>query len=102
MTGIGSASKRRWIRRSEDEWRELLARFEQSGQTQEHFCSEQGVVLSSFTRWRQKLRHASCSQAVATEQALFVELSAGSSERCWDVELELGAGVLLRLRRPPC
>jgi hypothetical protein len=39
---------------------------------------------------------------VAAADALFVELSSESGEQCWDVELQLGAGVVLRLRRPPC
>jgi hypothetical protein len=59
MTGSTTLAKRRWIRRSEREWRELLARFEQSGQTREQFCADQDIVLSSFTRWRQMLRHRS-------------------------------------------
>jgi hypothetical protein len=111
MTGSTSLTKRRWTRRSEHEWRDVFARFERSGQTQEQFCTDQGIVLSSFTRWRQKLRHRSPNQAVAASQeiptvavadALFVELSSERAEQCWDAELQLGAGVVLRLRRPPC
>lgn len=102
MTGTIATTKRRWVRRSEHEWRELLARFEQSGQTQEQFCADQDLVLSSFTRWRQKLRSASQGQPTAAAEALFVELSSESAEQRWDVELELGAGVVLRLRRAPC
>jgi hypothetical protein len=39
---------------------------------------------------------------VAAADALFVELSSERAEQCWDAELQLGAGVVLRLRRPPC
>jgi transposase len=36
---------------------------------------------------------------VAAADALFVELSSESAGQCWDLELQLGAGVVLRLRR---
>jgi hypothetical protein len=39
---------------------------------------------------------------VAAADALFVELSSERAEQGWDAELQLGAGVVLRLRRPPC
>jgi hypothetical protein len=39
---------------------------------------------------------------VAAADALFVELSSERAEQCWDVELQLGAEMVLRLRRPPC
>jgi hypothetical protein len=111
MTGPTTLTKRRWTRRSEHEWRDVFARFERSGQTQEQFCADQDIVLSSFTRWRQKLCHRPPNQSVAASQeiptvaaadALFVELSSERAEQCWDAELQLGAGVVLRLRRPPC
>ena len=92
---------RRWIRRSRDEWCDLLARFEHSGQTREQFCIEQGVSLSSLSRWRQLLRDAG-SRGPAAGEALFVELTPdaeASRTPGWDVELQLGAGVLLRVRR---
>jgi hypothetical protein len=111
MTGSTTLTKRRWTRRSEHEWREVFARFERSGQTQEQFCADQDIVLSSLTRWRQKLCHLPPNQSVAASQeiptvaaadALFVELSSERAEQGWDAELQLGAGVVLRLRRPPC
>jgi hypothetical protein len=40
--------------------------------------------------------------AVTAADALFVELSSESAKECWDLELQLGAGVVLRLRWPPC
>ena len=31
------------VRRSAEQWRELVARFEQSGQSREQFCAERGL-----------------------------------------------------------
>ncbi len=101
MSASTILTNRRRIRRSEETWRELLVRFERSGQTCERFCAEQGLALSSFTRWRQKLRSASHSQAAVVQEALFVELGSDGEAR-WDVELQLGAGVVLRVRRQAC
>ena len=101
MTESNTSTKRRRVRRSEAEWRGLFARYEQSGQTREQFCADQGVVLSSFTRWRQKLRAASCNPPAAAPEAVFVELTSEAAPH-WDVELQLGAGVVLRLRQPAC
>jgi hypothetical protein len=101
MTTSTNATKQRRTHRSEAAWRELFTQFERSGQTRERFCAEQGLALRSFSQWRQKLRQASHSPAAVAEDALFVELAA-EAEPCWDVELELGAGVVLRIRRQPC
>ena len=54
-TTNGSAIERRRIRRSPDQWREIFDRFERSGQTREQFCAEQGLGLSTFSRWRMRL-----------------------------------------------
>ena len=93
----------RWrIRRNPEQWRELLDRFERSGQTQEQFCAAQDLGLSTFGRWRKRL----CRQSpMASSDALFVELEQDTpapSVQSWDVELQLGTGMVLRLRRAGC
>ena len=102
MRQSNSLSKTRRVRRSESEWRELFTRFDQSGQTREAFCAEQGVVLSSFMRWRRKLRPRSRRPPAVVQEPLFVELASKREAPHWDVELELGAGVVLRLRQSAC
>ena len=107
MTTLTTLTKRARIRRSEDAWRELVVRFEQSGQTREQFCLDQGLALSTFSRWRQRLRSTVQEAATASADAVFVELApeetlATAARPTWDVELQLGADVVLRLRRPAC
>ena len=97
----GTLSKVRRVRRSEAEWRELFTRFEESDQTRERFCAEQGVVLSSFIRWWKKLHQSSPQQPAMVEAPVFVELGA-EREPHWEVELQLGAGVVLRVKRSTC
>jgi hypothetical protein len=84
-----------------------LARFEQSGQTREQFCAEQGLSVGSFMQWQRKLREPEAAGANAAEEAVFIELPraqalAATPPHPWELELQLGAGVVLRLRRSGC
>lgn len=94
------------VRRSEQEWREVFTRFEQSGQSIEQFCTQQGLALSTFNRWRHRLRTQRHKAIQGSPEAVFVELSTADTPRAevsaWDVELELGKGIFLRLRQSPC
>ena len=88
----------RRTRRSAAEWRAIMARYEASGLSGEGFCEAEGIGKSAFWRWRRRLADG---DAGGGTKAMFVELAAGPSSP-WDAELELGAGVVLRVRRPRC
>ena len=79
------------IRRSEDEWRGIVGEFEGSGLSQEKFCRRRGIATTSFYAWRNKLGK---KEMPATR---FVEVVA--AQKSWDMELDLGCGVLLRIKR---
>ncbi|MBT8389059.1 MAG: hypothetical protein KJP13_05365 [Altererythrobacter sp.] len=87
----------RRVRRGRDEWQHLIDEQAGSGQTQAAFCEAQGLSLASFGNWKRRL-----TTAESTEQPWF-ELSGlsdvGSSSAGWDIELQLGDGICLRLRR---
>jgi len=103
MTTTPTKTTRSRICRSPAQWRVLFTQFEQSEQTRDQFCSEKGISLSSFDRWRTKLHQASSTQAMISKEPVFVELTADTPSPptvAWDVELQLGAGVFLRVRRP--
>ena len=90
-----SDTKTKRTRRSREQWRRLLDEHAASGQTQTVFCQAKGLCLASFQHWKRKL------SAVSEEPQPWVELgtldqATGSG---WDVELDLGNGVFLRLRR---
>jgi len=100
---IRAAGRR--IRRDPNEWRDIINRFEQSGQTRDQFCAEHNLGISTFSRWRQRLRPTMPAPSLAEGEALFVELEPMASmtpSPPWDVELQLGAGMVLRLRRTGC
>ena len=103
LTGRMGNSRRIW--RSAEQWREIFCEFAQSGQTREQFCAERNLKLSTFSRWRKRLRDDSHAVAANTEDSMFVELASQTrkpSGVSWDVELELGGGVVLRLRQGVC
>ncbi len=95
-------ARRPRIRRNRDQWRALLERFERSGQSREQFCRERSLSVSSFERWRRQLGKTVAPRQVIAEEPVFLELPADAraSSEAWEVELQLGAGVFLRLRRP--
>ena len=93
---MNEVTTRKRTRRSAAEWRSILARHEASGQTVGGFCAAEGVSTTAFWRWRRRLSE----ENGAGTGGLFVEL--GEAPARWDVELELGAGVVLRVRRPRC
>ena len=106
MTTSTTLTKRARIRRGENAWRELVVCFEQSGQTREQFCAEQGLALSTFSRWRQRLRSTVQEATTPSADAVFLELAPeealATAAPTWDMELQLGADVVLRLRRAAC
>ncbi len=105
MESFTAPTGRRQICRSPSQWCELFARFEQSGQTRVQFCAEHGLRLSTFDRWRRRLRQDGSVAREPSDEALFVEVAQNAPARSmvsWDVELPLGSGVVLRLRRIPC
>ena len=97
-------------RRSASEWRALMRAFSHSGETRTQFCERHGVALSTFAWWRSHLRRELTAASDATPlpaSALFVELApadklVAAQSATWDVELELGSGVFLRVRRGAC
>jgi len=95
-------------RRSASEWHALMGLYSSSAETRQQFCARHGVALSTFAWWRRRLRQQGPTPLAARSstptQALFVELEPPSRalSPAWDMELELGDGVFLRLRRAAC
>jgi len=96
-------------RRSAETWRAMVARFAQSGLTEEAFCEGEGVSAKLFHRWRMK-RGKAMPRAVVDKPARvapssastsgFVDLGAlKDSGSKLEMRLDLGGGVLLHVVR---
>lgn len=102
------------VRRSgEAAWRERVARQERSGLSVQEFCRRKGVSAWNLYRWKRRARIESGDgkrAAPRTELApreppaahgAFLDLGAlpAAKEASWEIRLDLGGGVVLRLAR---
>lgn len=88
-------TSRRRIHRTPEQWREILDEFRTSGLDRKSFCERKGLRRESLRRAEIRLRR------YAPVSIPFVEVAAPVAEpvRGWDMELELGDGLVLRLAR---
>lgn len=99
-------------RRSASDWQHLVEGYQQSGEHRHAFCARHGVSVNTLSWWQWRLRQtvAGARRSNPTKRApLFVEVEPAdevqqqaSVPAGWDVELDLGAGMTLRVRRPSC
>jgi hypothetical protein len=99
------ADVERRARRTRAHWQALIARAEASGQSIPAFCRAEGIRPRTFYGWRARLNATGRAAVVAPTSngaARFLDLGTLGGEDArvgpWDLELELGAGVILRLR----
>ena len=88
-------------RRTAGQWRELIDEQSGSGLSQVAFCKRKRIALSSFANWKRKLSEVSSDRAESTpDPSTWIDLGSLGAERSgWDIELDLGGGICLRLRR---
>jgi len=84
-------------RRDRSAWEQLMSQYEASGLSQRTFCEQHGLAYSTFGYWRKQLRQ---SASVEKSSAALVELPMFPLEPAadWRVELDLGQGVVLRMK----
>ena len=83
-------------RRSREQWQQLIDEQQGSGQSQAAFCQARGIALSSFGYWKRRLAHP---EAASSSDWLELPLDFSGSANGWEIELSLGDGVVLRLKR---
>ena len=92
-----SKTRRRYVRRSAEQWRELIEEQERSDLTQVAFCTSRSLSVTSFQNWKRHFKAAPVQEQPWLDLG---RLAAGSSSApAWEIELELGDGLCLRLRR---
>ena len=96
---------------TQSRWRALVSAFESSELSMPAFCQREGIAESSFYAWRARLRSGSLRVKTRTPgakrgfvqlgvmgAAQAVELPSGDGTAL-EIKLDLGAGVVLHLRR---
>ena len=92
-------------RRSRAEWQALIDGQAASGLSQKAFCRQQGVPLATFGYWKRKLRAEAAGQVEEKNQTASLEgwielpVRGATSGSGWQIELDLGNGLCLRLRQ---
>lgn len=96
-------------KRSATEWRALVKAYGKRSCTRPEFCRQHGIAMSTLDWWRKKLDRGMtpCSSSSNSPPVMtpleFLEVTPSRLEApAWDVELELGSGMVLRLRRSTC
>ncbi|MFN3925685.1 MAG: IS66 family insertion sequence element accessory protein TnpA [Pseudarthrobacter sp.] len=102
----------RGVQRSAQTWWAILQRQRESGLSQAAFCAAEGLSVKSLQNWKRKfVREGRFSKAPPAPGApWFTELAVPAPEvgagpkggpvlPAWQIELELGGGVVLRIHR---
>lgn len=90
------------IRRSAEQWQQILQEYEASHLTQTAFCENNSIAPSSFYKWKKALKGngVKASPFIKLPFSLDTdpETSPDQANPQWRIELDLGQGVMLRLR----
>ena len=87
------------VRRGEAQWQAILSAFAGSGLSQKAFCEREGLAVSTFQYWKRRLAKAD-AQASSESAPAVIDLGALEDRPAgWEVEIALGDGVSLTLRR---
>jgi len=83
------------VRRTEEEWRGLVARFRKSGLNAREFCRKERLKVSSLQRWQGRLKELGVRQGFV---AVIPAAAPNGSSRSWVVEVTLPDGSRLRFQ----
>lgn len=83
------------IRRTPQQWQQIIDQQSRSGQAARQFCADNDLNYSVFCKWRRKLAPSQPGAAFLDVSSLVVP----EPTPTWEVELDLGGGMALRLRR---
>ena len=84
-------------RRDRSAWEQLMVQYEAGDLSQRIFCEQHGLAYSTFGYWRKQLRQSAHNENQPASLIELPMLPTGES-RDWRVELDLGKGMVLRLK----
>ena len=84
------------VRRTESEWRSILARYERSGLSETAFCQKSKLPRSSFVKWKRRLSGAATPVPAFVEWMAPSEAAEEAPAGLGEFELTLPGGVVLR------
>ena len=84
-------------RRNRVDWEHLMTQYAASGLKQRVFCEQHALAYSTFCYWRKQLRQ-SASIENHSEHLFELPMLPVDEHPDWRVELDLGKGMVLRLK----
>ena len=84
-------------RRNRADWEQLMEQYEASSLKQRTFCEQHGLAYSTFCYWRKRL-HQLAPIENHSEHLIELPMLPVDEHSDWRVELDLGQGVVLRLK----
>lgn len=84
---------RRYSKRSDTEWLKIFDEQGKSGLSEDRFCKEQGLSLTSFKTWKKKLTKISPSKFIT------FDIVPPPTPSEWEAAIELPGGVVVRVSR---
>lgn len=98
-----TTSVARYPRHSRSEWKDIVKRFSKSKLSIEQFCQQESILPVTLRKWQCRFKSASLPDSFVEITSANIPpptpISSPSSSGHWDIELELGHGMVLRLRR---
>lgn len=102
LPGHSIQKRKTKVMRSKAQWRSLLDECATSGLTKTAFCKKHRISTSSLCKWQKffngptgDAEFVDITEPLAKAESPFPVSESGNH---WQVELELGAGVILRVR----
>ena len=87
------------IRRSAEQWQAIMVAYEAGGLSQEAFCAQESLAMSTFSKWRKQLTKAMVDAAAGPMFVDLTNLTGCEQHSGRDIELTFGDGMRLRLRQ---
>jgi transposase-like protein len=96
---VASSIRKTRVNRTKEQWQTLVNEYEASGLSQQAFCKQHGIATSGLNKWRKRFSKASqCDFVDITRQLSQAGSQSGAKpDRRWQVELQLGQGLVLRI-----
>lgn len=86
-------------RKTRSQWQAIITEFNQSHLPARIFCSDHDLAYGTFAKWRQRFAQPTQEKPVKGSLIELIQPSSRKPEaEYWQVELELGNGMTLRLR----
>ena len=90
------------VHRTAKQWHQLVSEFDPSQHTVNTYCKANKIGTSSFYKWKDKLGLPELTEKEEIPAFIPIQTQPPSSTQKtpeWDLELELGHGIILRLSK---